>query len=243
MLLPVVLSVFTAILFGVTVTQADFSAYMLPAFASLFGALVWLTRRLRKWKPKAGLGLRLRNRRQEAAAHPTYNVSREKARPVVKPRRSKRRNPVIVDGSNVMHWKDGTPQADCLIAVIEKLKAMGYTPGVVFDANAGYRLAGEYRHDRELAESIGLDEDQVMVVNSGTPADPMILRMARELKAPIVSNDRFRDWIEDWPEVAEPSNFIRGNWQGDSVQLNRHSPQKGKARKKPVKAAATVQAA
>jgi hypothetical protein len=53
----------------------------------------------------------------------------------------------------------------------------------VFDANAGYKLLGKYKHDDAFGRLLGLPADRVMVVGKGKPADPTILRAARELWA------------------------------------------------------------
>jgi hypothetical protein len=128
-------------------------------------------------------------------------------------------NWVVVDGSNVMHWQDGVPQIATVRAVVEKLKAAGYTPGVVFDANAGYKLVGKYKHDTALGKMLGLPGDRVMVVPKGTPADPMILESARSLGARVVSNDRYRDWAETHPEVTTPGHVIAGGYRDGQLWL------------------------
>ena len=101
----------------------------------------------------------------------------ERAQPPRTPRPKHRRKgrPIVVDGSNVMHWKDQVARLDVLREVVRVLDAQGYRPGVVFDANAGYKLQGRYLDDRPLARLLGLPEDQVLVVQKGSPADPVIL--------------------------------------------------------------------
>ena len=126
---------------------------------------------------------------------------------------------VVVDGSNVMHWKDGEPQIETVQAVVAKLAAAGFSPGVVFDANAGYKLLGKYKHDHAFGRLLGLPEDRVMVVNKGNPADPTILEAARDLGARVVSNDRFRDWAESYPEVAKPGHVIAGGYRDGQLWL------------------------
>ena len=121
---------------------------------------------------------------------------------------------IIVDGSNVMHWKDETPQIATVAAVVRLLQQRGFEPGVVFDANAGYKLAGRHMNDRHLGNLLGLPADQILVVPKGTQADPFILSAAREFGAPVVSRDRFRDWAADHPEVNEPGFLIRGGYHG-----------------------------
>ena len=136
---------------------------------------------------------------------------------------------MIVDGSNVMHWKDGTPQLSTVREVVDHLTAKGFSPGVVFDANAGYLLSGRYRHDASLSRALNLPEARVMVVPKGTPADAAILKAARDLKARVVTNDRFRDWADEYPEVHHPNHLVRGGYRAGRlyVNLNRTPKKKG----------------
>ena len=120
---------------------------------------------------------------------------------------------IVVDGSNVMHWKGETAQLTTLQEVVRSLADQGYQPGVVFDANAGYKLSGRYMDDNPLAFALGLSTDRVLVVPRGEPADPVILTAARELGATVLSNDRFRDWAEQFPEVAQPGHLRRGGYR------------------------------
>jgi hypothetical protein len=127
---------------------------------------------------------------------------------------------VVIDGSNVMYWNAGVPQIATLRSMIEHLTAKGYVPGVVFDASAGQRLVGKYRHDKHLAKLLGLPVARVMVVPNGTPADPMILAFARDQGARVVSNDRYRDWAETHPEVTTPGHVISGGYRDGQLWLN-----------------------
>ncbi|WP_299781035.1 hypothetical protein [uncultured Roseobacter sp.] len=127
---------------------------------------------------------------------------------------------LIIDGSNVMHWKSNTPDIQSVVGVIEALTRQGFYPGVVFDANAGYLVAGKYRHHGDFARMLGLPEKRVMVVPKGTPADPIILQAARDMGARIVTNDRFRDWIEDYPEIQDDGYLIRGGYQSEQVYFS-----------------------
>ncbi len=56
--------------------------------------------------------------------------------PAPEPRLEPKRNWIIVDGSNVLYWKNSAPQIDTLRDVLRLLRERGYSPGVVFDANA-----------------------------------------------------------------------------------------------------------
>ncbi|WP_413875292.1 NYN domain-containing protein [Albidovulum sp.] len=126
---------------------------------------------------------------------------------------------IVIDGSNAMHWKDGTPQLATLREIVQRLSALGFTAGVVFDANAGHILTGRYQHNAAMGKLLGLPEDRVIVVNKGEPADPTVLAAARFLKARIVTNDRYRDWADAFPEMREPGYLIRGGYRAGKLWL------------------------
>ena len=134
---------------------------------------------------------------------------------------------ILIDGSNVMHWRDNTPDIEPVRAVVASLQAQGYTPGVVFDANVGYKLEGRYRNHYKLARRLGLPHEQVMVVPKGEPADPMILRAARDYGGRVVSQDRFRDWESEFPELRRPDFRVRGGYDAGKLWLD--VPQAGQA--------------
>ena len=116
-----------------------------------------------------------------------------------------------------MHWKDETPQITTVQAVVAELKARGFTPGVFFDANAGYKLVGSYLNERDFSMLLTLRTDQVFVVPKGTQADPYLLSAARDSGARIVTRDRFRDWVEAYPEVTKPGFLIRGGYRSSGA--------------------------
>ena len=137
-------------------------------------------------------------------------------------RRSKqdRKKFIIVDGSNVMHWKTGAPDIGAVREVVDELRLRGYAPGVVFDANAGYLLAGRYQHDKVFGRQLDLPVDQVMVVPKGNPADPYILQSARDYGGQIVSRDQFRDWVDAHPEISEPGHLVKGGYRNGKLWLD-----------------------
>jgi hypothetical protein len=128
-------------------------------------------------------------------------------------------NWIIVDGSNVLYWRDNSPQIDTLRDVLRHLRERGYSPGVVFDANAGYRISDRYQDDGDLCAMLGLPIDRVVVVHKGMVADLTILAAARDLRARIVTNDRYRDWADQHPEVREPGHLIRGGYRDGALWL------------------------
>ncbi|EAR51318.1 hypothetical protein OG2516_17855 [Oceanicola granulosus HTCC2516] len=138
---------------------------------------------------------------------------------------------VLVDGSNVMHWKGGIPDLATVREVTVRLGGLGYTPRVIFDANVGHKVAGRYLNGRALAGPLGLAGAQVWVVPAGTPADPAILSDARDLGAQVVSNDRFRDWAEAYPEIAGPGFLVRGGYRQGRLRLDLDARAPGERRR------------
>ncbi|MEI4473534.1 NYN domain-containing protein [Frigidibacter sp. MR17.24] len=133
--------------------------------------------------------------------------------------RSAKRSWIILDGSNIMHWKGTGPDTAVVKDAIRLLVARGFTPGVVFDANVGYKLFDRYQDDGALAKLLGLPQDRVLVVPKGTPADEIILSAARDHGARVVTNDRYRDWAERHPEVSEEGFLVRGGYRDGAVWL------------------------
>lgn len=102
---------------------------------------------------------------------------------------SPKRRIAIVDASNVAN---SAPSARArlgyLTLVVARLEAEGFEPVVVADAGLARRIDDPARY-RELVERGAIRE-----APAGTEADELILKLARELDAVVVSNDRFREW-------------------------------------------------
>lgn len=131
-------------------------------------------------------------------------------------RRTKR---VVLDGSNILYWDDNQPALGTVKSVVTRLQADGYAPVVYFDANVGYLVSDRYLGPKALARRLGMEEKAVHVAEKGTPADPLVIKSALRFKARIVTNDRFRDWEEDFPQVQDKALFVRGNLHGGTVHL------------------------
>jgi hypothetical protein len=131
---------------------------------------------------------------------------------------------IVVDGSNVMYWVDETPSLDTVRKVVTALRAEGFQPVVWFDANAGYLTLGRYLGPDLLSGQIGVARRQVFVAEKGVPADPLILRGAERLGARVVTNDRYRDWVERFPQVQEPGFLVRGRIRDGAVLLRLEVP-------------------
>jgi hypothetical protein len=123
---------------------------------------------------------------------------------------------VIVDGSNVAYSTEGQgPRVANLLAIRDKLLEDGLEPIIVADAALRHQIDDGRRYE-EL-----VDSGVVRQAPAGTDADYFILSFARELGAGIVSNDRFRDRIKQFPEARD--RVIRYMIVGDEVVLERRT--------------------
>ncbi|SFL44328.1 Zc3h12a-like Ribonuclease NYN domain-containing protein [Shimia aestuarii] len=126
---------------------------------------------------------------------------------------------ILIDGSNVMHWAGDGADLAVVRSVAWALTDHGYEVGVIFDANVGYKITDRYMNEATLAGVLGLKDEQIMVSPKGQPADGFLLQAARDMDAPVVTNDRFRDWQDDFPECAAPGRLIHGTWHDGAPQL------------------------
>jgi hypothetical protein len=125
-------------------------------------------------------------------------------------------NVVLVDGSNVAHSTEGEgAQVSNIVAVRDKLREEGLEPIIVVDAALRHQIDDANRFE-QLVEA-----GEVRQAPAGTDADYFILAFARELNAAIVSNDRFRDRLKEFPEARD--RVIRYMIVQDEVVLERRT--------------------
>ena len=110
------------------------------------------------------------------------------------PLRRSGRGPIVVDGSNVA-WFDqeslvsGKPRLRHLREMRRALRVRGYFPVVLYaDANLPYFI------DEPAPLRAMRDGRELTLVDAGTVADEVLLRMAKHLKARLVTNDKMEDW-------------------------------------------------
>ncbi len=108
------------------------------------------------------------------------------------------RRTAIIDGSNVAH---SAPQAKARLDYIQhlrtKLEEEGYEPIVIVDAALRHQI-----DDAPAYEALQ-EDGRIRQAPAGTDADWFILSFASELDAMIVSNDRFREYREEFPDLRE----------------------------------------
>ena len=105
---------------------------------------------------------------------------------------------VLVDGSNVAHSSEAEqPSLADIVAVCNKLRSEGLEPVVVVDAALRHQIDDRKGYERLVEDGL------IRQAPAGTDADYFILSFARELEAKIVSNDRFRDRLESFPDARD----------------------------------------
>jgi len=113
------------------------------------------------------------------------------------PLRRTPRGAAVVDGSNVA-WFDqealvhGKPRLRPLLAMRRMLWSRGFFPVVLYaDANLPYFI------DDKPALLALRDRGALTFVDAGTAADEVLLRVAKQMNAPLITNDKMEDWDPD----------------------------------------------
>lgn len=135
--------------------------------------------------------------------------------------RHERSGKVLVDGSNVAHSSEGEKaRLRNIELVVEKLVGEGLEPIVVADAALRHQIDQAEKYERLI------DDGEIRQAPAGTDADYFILAFARELDAFIVSNDRFRDRQDSFPDARE--RMIRYMIVEDEVVFEKRNRRRGK---------------
>jgi len=122
----------------------------------------------------------------------------------------------IIDGSNVAHSTEGdVVRLENIRLVAAKLVEEGYEPVIVADAALRHQI------DDKAAFEQMVDDGRIRQAPAGTDADYFILSFARELAAVVVSNDRFKDRLEAFPEARD--HVVRYMIVNDEVVFERRT--------------------
>jgi hypothetical protein len=135
--------------------------------------------------------------------------------------RHERSGKVLVDGSNVAHSSEGEKaRLRNIQLVVEKLEGEGLDPIVVADAALRHQIDQVEKYEKLI------DDGEIRQAPAGTDADYFILAFARELDAYIVSNDRFRDRQDSFPDARE--RMIRYMIVEDEVVFEKRNRRRSK---------------
>jgi Zc3h12a-like Ribonuclease NYN domain len=136
-------------------------------------------------------------------------------------RREEQPDTAIVDGSNVAHSSEGArARLRNIELIVEKLEEEGMEPIVVADAALRHQIDEPEKYEAMI------EAGRIRQAPAGTDADYFILAFARELDASVVSNDRFRDRAESFPEARD--RVIRFMIVEDEVVLERRTKRRRK---------------
>ena len=120
------------------------------------------------------------------------------------------RKMVVIDGANVAYEErsaGGKPKLSNLLKVRSELEERGQEAVIIVDASLKYDI-----DDADQLEKL-IRSQQVRQVPAGTDADYFIIQFAHELDADIVTNDRYKDYAEQYPWVQErrlPYMIVKG---------------------------------
>jgi hypothetical protein len=115
---------------------------------------------------------------------------------------------VVIDGANVAYEErsaGGKPKLSNLLKVRSELEERGQEAVIIVDASLKYDI-----DDQEQLEKL-IKSQQVRQVPAD--ADYFIIQFAHELDALIVTNDRYKDYAEQYPWVTErrlPYMIVKG---------------------------------
>ena len=117
---------------------------------------------------------------------------------------------VVIDGANVAYEErsaGGKPKFSNLLKVRSELEEKGFEPVILVDASLKYDI-----DDQQQLENL-IRSQQVRQVPAGTDADYFIIQFAQELDALIVTNDRYKDYAQQYPWVHDrrlPYMIVKG---------------------------------
>ena len=113
---------------------------------------------------------------------------------------SKGREVVVIDGANVAYEErsaGGKPKLSNLLKVKRELEERGFEAVIIVDASLKYGI-----DDQAQLETL-IRSQQVRQVPAGTDADYFIIQFADQLDARVVTNDRYKDYAEQYPWVTQ----------------------------------------
>ena len=135
--------------------------------------------------------------------------------------RQERSGKALVDGSNVAHSTEGEKaRLRNIELVVAKVEEEGLEPIVVADAALRHQIDETEKYEARI------DAGEIRQAPAGTDADWFILSFARELDAYIVSNDRFRDRQESFPDARD--RMIRYMIVEDEVVFEKRNRRRSK---------------
>lgn len=122
---------------------------------------------------------------------------------------------IVIDGTNVMFWRNEVAQLATLQLVLKRLRQEGLDPVVFLDASTRHHIKDRSMNEKKFARALGVTKNNLMIAPKGTEADQFLLEFAQSQKLSVVSNDRFRDR----PDAARNVKLIKGRFEGEKLVL------------------------
>ena len=107
---------------------------------------------------------------------------------------------VIIDGANVAYEErsaGGKPKLSNLLRVRGELEGRGLEAVIIVDASLKYDI-----DDQSQLETL-IRSQQVRQVPAGTDADYFIIQFADQFNARVVTNDRYKDYLDQYPWITD----------------------------------------
>jgi hypothetical protein len=120
------------------------------------------------------------------------------------------REVVVIDGANVAYEErsaGGKPKLANLLKVRGELEERGFEAVIIVDASLKYDI-----DDQTQLEAL-IRSQQVRQVPAGTDADYFIIQLADQFGARVVTNDRYKDYLEHYPWITDrrlPYMIVKG---------------------------------
>ena len=117
---------------------------------------------------------------------------------------------VVIDGANVAYEErsaGGKPKLSNLLKVKRELEERGCEALIIVDASLKYDI-----DDQTQLETL-IRSQQVRQVPAGTDADYFIIQFADQLDARVVTNDRYKDYAQQYPWLTQrrmPYMIVKG---------------------------------
>jgi hypothetical protein len=134
----------------------------------------------------------------------------------------------IIDGFNVFHWQRPEPSTAVLLTLIIELCRRRRLFVSVFDANTRFKLGEQDRSVYEIL--LKTHPNFFHETTGGIRADEVILYHANHCNALIISNDRYRDYQEQYEWLTlDSKRLIKGDVIAGNLmitELDMHVPVK-----------------
>src|SRR5215207_4145519 len=107
---------------------------------------------------------------------------------------------VVIDGANVAYEErsaGGKPKLSNLLRVRRELEERGQEAVIIVDASLKYDI-----DDQSQLETL-IRSQQVRQVPAGTDADYFIIQFADQFDARVITNDRYKDYLEQYPWITD----------------------------------------